>query len=76
MPAVQGMAPDEQMLTRCVSVGLAEEDLSCLKQHVFSLIDLSERGALPEWAEGIDQLRLAIERVSSDVAASKAARIQ
>lgn len=61
---------------RAVSIALATAEMACLAEHVAALTSICHEGAMPEWAPGVEQLRLAIDRVMTDIAATRAARLQ
>lgn len=59
-----------------MALELAEAELGCLGNHVHNLDTIAADGAYREWAPGIEQLRSAVMRLTSDIAAAKAAKIQ
>lgn len=55
---------------------LAEAELGCLHNHISNLEAICAEGPYSEWAPGIEQLRSAIMRITSDIAAARAAKLQ
>lgn len=64
------------MLFRSVALELAGAELGCLERHVSNLDAICAEGPFSEWAPAIEQLRSAVLRVTSDIAAARAAKIQ
>ena len=63
-------------LTRAQAVDLAEAELACLSNHVANLDAICADGVLSQCCTGVEQLRAAVWRISSDIAAARAAKIQ
>lgn len=63
-------------LSRLQAIDLANAELGCLANHVANLEAICADGALASCAPGVEQLRSALARISSDIAAMRAAKIQ
>lgn len=64
------------MLTRAQALSLADAEIGCLETHASNLEAISAEGPYSEWAPAIEQLRAAVMRITSDIAAARAAKIQ
>jgi hypothetical protein len=64
------------VLIRRHAIELAEAELGCLDNHVRNLEAICAEGPYSEWGPGVEQLRSAILRITSDVAAARAAKVQ
>jgi len=64
------------MLTRLEALSLADTELGCLSTHVSNLDAICADGAFAEWSPAIEQLRSAVMRIASSVAAAREAKVQ
>ena len=63
-------------LARSHAVAVAQIELDCLHAHVAILFELAGIDCMGEWAAGVEQLRIAITRLQSDITATRTARMQ
>jgi len=64
------------MLTRAQALSLAADELGCLGTHVSNLDAICADGAFAEWSPAIEQLRSAVMRIASNVAAARETKVQ
>lgn len=63
-------------LTRQVATHMAEEELLAMAGHLINLDAVCTTGKFAEWRAGIEQLRQALARMSSDIETTRTARVQ
>lgn len=62
-------------ITRQIAVSMADDELFSMTGHLLNIDAVCESG-FAEWRASIDQVRAALLRLSSDIEATRKARIQ